>query len=134
MELTVSKFQARSHSTTPLAIAAASMRALTRAASSAGASSSGESMRSIFICADRSAKTLHDVRADQVGEPERHPLPEVDEQPVFWVERIHLGYGFRVHQQVLVVQRLRLESPVLLEIEGPGAPLAASVVEYLQSA
>src|SRR5690349_16522033 len=79
----------------------------------------------IWLC-DRASKTRpltqasRDVRPDPVGERQRQALPQLDEQAVFRIERIQLGYALASDQPVLVVQGLRLESPVFLEVERAG--------------
>ena len=52
----------------------------------------------------------------------------------FGLSGLFCGIAAHLAQPVLVVQRLRLESPVLLEIERTGAALAAAVVEDAHTA
>ena len=53
----------------------------------------------------------------------------LDEQLVLGIQRVVLGHARARISAVLVVQWLRLEPPVLLEVEGSGSVLAAAVVE-----
>src|ERR1700675_5139170 len=76
------------------------------------------------------AQALDDVRADQVGERQGQSPPQLDEQAVPRVERVQFGHALASDQQVLVVKRLRLEAPVLLEVEGASAAFTTAVVEH----
>ena len=63
--------------------------------------------------------------------PMRQAPPGLDQQLVLGVGRVVLRHRVALVQAVLVVQRRRLEAPVLLEGVGAGALLAAAVVEHL---
>src|ERR1044071_8183635 len=76
-----------------------------------------------------SAKALHEMRTERVGERDRQALPQCDEGPVLRVERIVLRDARAPVEAVLVGQRDGLETPVLLEVEGTGPLLAAAEVE-----
>src|SRR6185312_1245796 len=76
-----------------------------------------------------SPEAPHDVRAEAVRNADRQPLPQRDERAVLGVRRIVLRHRVALVEPVFVVQRRGLESPVLLEREGPGVALAAAVVE-----
>src|SRR5690606_18126568 len=76
-----------------------------------------------------SAEPAHQVRSERVHEPSRQPPPGGDQQPVARVQRVVLRDAVTSEQPVLVAQRRRLEAPVALEVEGPGAALAAPIVE-----
>src|SRR4051794_41439953 len=70
-----------------------------------------------------------DQRAKPIGDRQRKPLPGRDEQPVFRIERIVVGYRGAGPKPESVQQRLRRETPVLLEGKRTRADLAAAEVE-----
>src|SRR5436305_5968008 len=80
-----------------------------------------------------SAEASHDVRTHAVRNRKRQSLPQRDERAVLRVCRIVLGNSVAVVEAVFVMQRLRLEAPVLLECERSGSALAAAVVEDVQA-
>src|SRR5262245_20929703 len=82
----------------------------------------------------RSAQELGRIRPENVRGPQRQALPQLDEALITRIGRAQIGELARLDQEVLVEQRLRLEAPVMLEIECAGAALAAAVVEDLQAA
>src|SRR5690606_39607263 len=63
-----------------------------------------------------------DPGPDQLADAQRQALPQRHEHPVFRVQRVDLGNV--VDPVIAIGQRLRHESPVLLEGEGAGAGLA----------
>ena len=82
----------------------------------------------------RLAEAADERRPEQVGDGQRQPLPGGDHQLVFRVDRVVVRQPGAGAQPVAVVQRLRLEPPVLLEVEGAGARLAAAEVEQPRAA
>src|SRR5580700_10327211 len=80
------------------------------------------------------AQAAHDGRADQVGDRQRQLLPGGDEQPVFRIERIVVGYRGARGQAVAVGQGGGRKTPVVLEGEGAGADLAAAEIEQAGAA
>ena len=76
-----------------------------------------------------SAQILGDQRADPTVDPQRQTLPKIDEKAVAWVQRVEVRRGVAVDKKILVVKRLRLETPVLLEPVRSCPALAAPVVK-----
>src|SRR5215470_8046367 len=75
------------------------------------------------------AEVANNVGPQPVRDRQRQPPPESDESAVLRVERVRVRNLVPAEKRVLVVQRLRVEAPVLLEVERAGAALAAAVVE-----
>src|SRR5256885_5683983 len=78
----------------------------------------------------RLAQALHEVRTDDVRDPDRQAPPQRDQRPVLRIERVVLRDFRAPVEAVFVGERRGLEAPVLLEIERSGALLAAPEVEY----
>ena len=75
------------------------------------------------------AKVANQSRSETIGNPEGQTPPQGDEGAVLGIQGVVLGYGIPLEEAVLIRQRSRLETPVLLEAERPGAGLAAAIVE-----
>src|SRR6516165_1906956 len=73
------------------------------------------------------------MRTDEIRDRERQPAPQRDQRAVLGIQRIVLRNRTAAEESVFVMQRYGLESPVLLELERPRAPLAPSIVEHLES-
>src|SRR5438874_10511080 len=74
------------------------------------------------------------MRTHDIRYRDRQSSPECDQHSVFRVERIVFRDVRAAVQTIFIRQRRRLESPVLLEGERPGLPLAPAKVEYMQAA
>ena len=64
------------------------------------------------------------MRADQIDQRQRQPAPGLDQQLIARIERLHVFQLLAAMELIVVMQRLRLESPVFLECEGTGAAAA----------
>src|SRR5947209_16514989 len=72
--------------------------------------------------------------SDGVHHTARQAPPYRDRRRIARIHRIVLRDGAAGHEVILVGQRRGLEAPVLLEIEGPGAALAAAEIEQPHAA
>src|SRR5512139_3205168 len=117
---------------TATAIAACRGVASERFAVGNGNSASGFTIRCGEGCGARlSAEAANDERPDRICDWHGQLAPKSDEGAVLGVERVVLWNALALEEHELVVQRRRLEAPVLLEVERAGAALAAAVVEEL---
>src|SRR5262245_12284837 len=74
-------------------------------------------------------EVANNVGTQAVRDRQREAPPEGDEGTILRIERVRVRDLVPAQERVLVVQRLRLEAPVLLEVERTGAALAPAVVE-----
>src|SRR6185369_16299591 len=81
-----------------------------------------------------SSQMTRQARADEVDQRARQPAPQLDGALVLRVGGVVLRNRFALEERVLVVQRRRLEAPVLLEVERARAALGAPVVEDANAA
>ena len=56
--------------------------------------------------------------------------PQINEETVLWIEGIDVWDITRTDEKILVVQRLWLEAPILLEAVRPGALFATPKVKH----
>src|SRR5215510_6787972 len=79
-------------------------------------------------------EVANNVGSQPVRDRQREPPPKSDEGAVLRIERVRVRDLVPAEERVLVVQRLRLEAPVPLEVERARAALAPAVVEDLAAA
>src|SRR5471032_2111815 len=94
----------------------------------------GDAMREKQQVVHVLAQALDDVGAERIGREQRQAAPGFDEQLVFGIERIVVGHGVGRVQLVFVIQLRGFEAPVLLEVVGAGAALAAAEIEHAATA
>ena len=75
------------------------------------------------------AQVLYQMGSNQVGHRQGKSFPGRDEQSVFWAKGVLVRNAFAGKQLVFIMKRLGLEPPVLLEVEGSAADLAAPKIK-----
>jgi sugar transferase (PEP-CTERM/EpsH1 system associated) len=82
------------------------------------------------LTASTSGEAAAEPGRDDVGDRQGQAPPRPDHGLVSGVGRVEVGHVAGADQPVVVGDRPRFESPVALEAERPGAPLAAPEVEH----
>src|SRR5262245_49114862 len=60
------------------------------------------------------AEALDDIGSHQIGHRQGKAAPHRDECLIFRIQRVVIRYGFGAHEPILIVERFRLEAPILL--------------------
>ena len=82
------------------------------------------------LTASTSGEAAAEPGRHDVGDRQGQPSPRLDHDPIPGIGRVDVGHAARADQPIVVGDRPRLETPVALEAEGPGAALAAPEVEH----